>query len=138
MTTKPIQILLITDIPGNALFIKQALQDQRYHLNAVADGQEAVAYLRRQDSWAKTPRPDLILLDLQRPRTDGRPILIALQADVTLKSVPVIILTSAETEDDSFRSYAGRANAYLPKPLSPADFTRLMNGALKFWLPTIV
>jgi two-component system, chemotaxis family, response regulator Rcp1 len=137
MSTRLIQILLIQDNPTDGLPIVQACQAEPHHsLQAVEDNEAALAYLRRQGMFSDAPRPDLVLLDLKTPQKDGRQVLREMRAQADLKDIPVIILTDADTEDTHFKTYAGYANAYICKPLNPADFTTLLRGALRLWLDT--
>jgi two-component system, chemotaxis family, response regulator Rcp1 len=137
MSTRPVQILLVEDNPRDALPIVQALHCELHHyLEAVEDNEEALAYLRRQGRFSDAPRPDLVLLDLKPPQKDGRCVLREIRAQADLKDIPVIILTDADTQDTQFKTYAGYANAYIGKPLNPADFATLLGDALKLWLDT--
>jgi CheY-like chemotaxis protein len=122
---KPIDVLLVEDDPGDTLMIKEAFADNkvRNRLSCVSDGVEALAFLRREGSYAEAPRPDLVLLDLNLPRKDGREVLEEVKADPELRTIPVVILTTSEAEEDVLRSYALHANAYVTKPV---DFERFI------------
>jgi CheY-like chemotaxis protein len=122
---KPIDVLLVEDDPGDTLMIKEAFADNkvRNRLNCVSDGVEALAFLRREGAYAEAPRPDLVLLDLNLPRKDGREVLEEVKADPELRTIPVVILTTSEAEEDVLRSYALHANAYVTKPV---DFERFI------------
>ena len=122
---KPIDVLLVEDDPGDTLMIKEAFADNklRNRLSNVADGVEALAFLRREGRFADAPRPDLILLDLNLPRKDGREVLQEVKADPELRTIPVVILTTSEAEEDVLRSYSLHANAYVTKPV---DFNRFI------------
>ncbi len=134
MVLKDFHILLVEDDPRDSLFVARAVgEEPRQSLQAVEDGIEALDYLYRLGIYADAPRPDLILLDLKLPRKDGSAVLMEIRADAKLKSVPVIILTSANTEAERFRQYAGCANGYIRKSTDLGAFTRLLQSTLDFW-----
>ena len=137
--TKPIEILLIEDNAGDARLAKEALRDAKVanNLSWVADGVEAMAYLRREGQYDKAPRPDLILLDLNLPRKDGREVLSAIKADDRLKRIPVVILTTSQAEEDILRAYHLNANCYISKPVDLDQFIKVVRTIEDFWL-TIV
>ena len=137
--TKPIEILLIEDNAGDARLAKEALRDAKVsnNLSWVADGVEAMAYLRREGQYDKAPRPDLILLDLNLPRKDGREVLSAIKADDKLKRIPVVILTTSQAEEDILRAYHLNANCYISKPVDLDQFIKVVRTIEDFWL-TIV
>jgi CheY-like chemotaxis protein len=120
-----IEILLVEDDPGDVVMTREAFQDYkvRNNLHVVNDGTEAMAFLRRQGDYADRPRPDLVLLDLNLPKMDGREVLEAIKSDPELASIPVVVLTTSENEDDVLRSYSLHANAYVTKPV---DFERFI------------
>ena len=122
---KPIDVLLVEDDPGDTLMIKEAFADNkvRNRLSSVTDGVEALAFLRREGAYAEAPRPDLILLDLNLPRKDGREVLQEIKNDPELRTIPVVVLTTSEAEEDILRSYSLHANAYVTKPV---DFERFI------------
>ena len=122
---RPIEVLLVEDDPGDVLMTREAFQDYKLHnqLHVVSDGAEAMAFLRREGEYAGRPRPDLVLLDLNLPRMDGRQVLEAIKSDPELASIPVVVLTTSENEDDVLRSYSLHANAYVTKPV---DFSRFI------------
>ena len=122
---KPIQILLVDDDPGDTLMIKEAFEENkvRNELSCVSDGVDALRFLRREGEFADAPRPDLILLDLNLPRKDGREVLAEVKADPDLRTIPVVVLTTSEAEEDILRSYDLHANAYVTKPV---DFERFI------------
>jgi CheY-like chemotaxis protein len=126
MPLKPIDVLLVEDDPGDTLMIKEAFEDNkvRNRLSTVADGVEALAFLRRQGEFSDAPRPDLILLDLNLPRKDGREVLEEIKDDPELRTIPVVVLTTSEAEEDILRSYSLHANAYVTKPV---DFDRFID-----------
>jgi CheY-like chemotaxis protein len=123
---RPIEVLLVEDDPGDTLMIKEAFQENkvRNRLSCVTDGVEALAYLRGEGEYAAAPRPDLILLDLNLPRKDGREVLAEIKVDDKLRSIPVVVLTTSEAEEDIIRSYNLHANAYVTKPV---DFDRFIS-----------
>jgi CheY-like chemotaxis protein len=123
---KPIEVLLVEDDPGDTLMIKEAFEDNkvRNRLTCVTDGVEALEYLRRQGDNSDAPRPDLILLDLNLPRKDGREVLAEIKGDDELSTIPVVVLTTSAAEEDVLRSYKLHANAYVTKPV---DFDRFID-----------
>ncbi|HEU4975372.1 MAG TPA: response regulator [Baekduia sp.] len=123
---EPIEVLLVEDDPGDVLLIQEAFEDNKLHnnLHIVNDGEQAVAYLRREGEYAEAERPDLVLLDLNLPRKDGREVLAEIKADPDLRTIPVVVLTTSEAEEDVLRSYQLHANAYVPKPV---DFQRFVS-----------
>jgi chemotaxis family two-component system response regulator Rcp1 len=137
--TKPIEILLIEDNAGDARLAKEALRDSKVanNLSWVPDGVEAMAYLRRECQYDKAPRPDLILLDLNLPRRDGREVLSAIKADEKLKRIPVVILTTSQAEEDILKAYHLNANCYISKPVDLDHFIKVVRTIEDFWL-TIV
>jgi len=120
-----IEVLLVEDDPGDVLMTKEAFEDYKVvnQLHVVTDGAEAMAFLRREGEYAEKPRPDLVLLDLNLPRMDGREVLQAIKSDPDLASIPVVVLTTSEAEEDVLRSYSLHANAYVTKPV---DFDRFI------------
>jgi CheY-like chemotaxis protein len=121
-----VDVLLVEDDPGDVLMTQEAFADHKVHnrLHVVSDGVEAMAFLRKQESYAEVPTPDLVLLDLNLPKMDGREVLAAIKEDPTLRSIPVVILTTSEAEEDVLRSYSLHANAYVTKPV---DFERFID-----------
>jgi CheY-like chemotaxis protein len=136
---EPVDILLVEDNPGDARLMKEALAEAkiRNRLHLVADGVEALAYLRRQDPFAGAGRPDLILLDLNLPGKDGREVLAEIKGDQGLRRIPVVILTTSRAESDIARAYDLHANAYVTKPLDIEQFITVVKSIEEFWL-TIV
>jgi CheY-like chemotaxis protein len=120
-----IDILLVEDDPGDVLLIEEAFADNkvRNRLHVVSDGVDALAFLRREGDYAGAPRPDLVLLDLNLPRKDGREVLAEVKADDDLRQIPVVVLTTSKAEEDVLRSYNLHANAYVTKPV---DFDRFI------------
>jgi CheY-like chemotaxis protein len=121
----PIDVLLVEDDPGDVLMTREAFEENKVanRLAVVSDGAEAMQYLRREGEYADAPTPDLVLLDLNLPRMDGREVLAAMKSDETLRSIPVVVLTTSEAEEDVLRSYSLHANAYVTKPV---DFSRFI------------
>jgi two-component system, chemotaxis family, response regulator Rcp1 len=134
----PIEVLLIEDSPGDVRLTKEVLRDanRSVHLHVVSDGVEAMAFLRHEGAHVRAPRPDLILLDLNLPKMDGREVLGQIKADVVLKTIPTIILTTSEEEADIVNSYQLHANCYLSKPVQLDAFESLVKSINDFWLTT--
>lgn len=126
LDVRPIEVLLVEDDPGDVLMTKEAFEDAKVanNLSVVSDGAEALQYLRREGEYAEAPRPDLVLLDLNLPKVDGREVLTAIKNDAALGSIPVVVLTTSEAEEDIVRSYSLHANAYVSKPV---DFDRFLH-----------
>ena len=124
--TTPVSVLLVEDDPGDVLMTREAFEDFTVDntLYVVCDGVEAMAFLRREASYADAPTPDLVLLDLNLPRMDGREVLAAIKNDAALRQIPVVVLTTSEAEEDVRRSYQLHANAYVTKPV---DFDRFVD-----------
>ena len=121
----PIEVLLVEDDPGDVLLIREAFEDNkvRNRLHIVSDGVEAIDFLRKQGGFADAPTPDLVLLDLNLPRKDGREVLAEVKNDDALRTIPVVVLTTSQAEEDVLRSYDLHANAYVTKPV---DFDRFI------------
>lgn len=137
--TEPIQILLVEDNPGDARLAVEALKDSkvRNSLYHAKDGVEAMAFLRREEPYAEAPTPDLVLLDLNMPRMDGREVLARIKDDPALRAVPVVVLTTSAAERDLVKSYDLHANAYVVKPLDLDRFIEVVQAIESFWF-TIV
>jgi two-component system, chemotaxis family, response regulator Rcp1 len=136
---KPIEILLVEDSPSDAALTKEALEAGKIanRLNRVADGVEAMDYLRQKGQFAQASRPDLIMLDLNLPRKDGREVLRELKNDPSLKTIPVVVLTTSRADKDILQSYQLSANCYITKPVDFEHFIDVVRTIEKFWL-TIV
>ncbi len=136
---RPIDILLVEDNPGDVRLMQEALRDGKVlnHLSVVSDGEQAMASLRKTGSYAQAIRPDIILLDLNLPRKDGRQVLSEIKEDPFLRSIPVVIVTSSPAEEDILRSYRAYANCYVTKPVDLHKFVALVKSVEDFWL-TIV
>jgi CheY-like chemotaxis protein len=132
----PIEVLLVEDSPGDVRLTREALREANtsVNLHVATDGVEAMLFLRREGIHARAPRPDLILLDLNLPRMDGREVLAQVKADASLKTIPTIILTTSESEADILKSYQLRANCYLSKPVQLEAFESLVKSINDFWL----
>jgi chemotaxis family two-component system response regulator Rcp1 len=136
---QPIEILLVEDNPDDASLTVETLQEGRIRNNVtvVGDGVEAITFLRRQGKHANAPRPDLILLDLQLPRKNGREVLAEIKDDLELRAIPVVILTTSSSEKDVFETYQLHANCYVTKPVDLDEFIGAVRQIEDFWL-TIV
>jgi CheY-like chemotaxis protein len=136
---KPIVILLVEDSPSDAALTIEALENGKIanSLNHVLDGVEAMEYLRRQGKFAKAPRPDLIMLDLNLPRKDGREVLRELKSDPSLRVIPVIVLTTSRSDEDILRSYELNANCYITKPVDFPQFIEVVKSIRQFWLSVV-
>ena len=136
---KPVEILLVEDNPGDARLTREALSASkvRNRLHRASDGEEAMAFLRREGPFADVPAPDLILLDLNLPRRDGREVLEDIKNDPALKHIPVVILTSSQAEEDILRSYRLHANCFITKPVDLEQLTRVVQGIEQFWFTLV-
>ena len=136
---RPVQILLVEDSPSDAAMTTEAIREGRLinELHVVSDGEIALAFLRRQGRYADAPRPDLILLDLNLPRKDGREVLEEIKADPCLMTIPVVVLTSSAAEADIVRSYRLHANSYITKPVGFEPFLEAVRGIENFWLTLV-
>jgi CheY-like chemotaxis protein len=136
---KPIDILLVEDNPGDARLTREALQQSkvRNQLHHARDGEEALAFLRHEGRFADAPAPDMILLDLNLPRRDGREVLEEIKNDPRLVHIPVVILTSSEAEEDILRSYRLHANCFITKPVDLEQLTKVVQGIEQFWFTLV-
>ena len=137
--SNPVEILLVEDNPGDVELTREALLDTKMHmrLSVVPDGVEALAFLRRERDYADAPRPDLILLDLNLPKKDGRGVLAEVKEDPALRQIPVVVLTSSQAEQDIVRAYELHANCYVTKPVDLDQFVKIVRSIEQFWF-TIV
>jgi len=135
----PIDVLLVEDSPGDVRLTQEAFAEANIavHMHVVADGVEAMDFLRRSDAYADAPRPGLILLDLNLPRMDGREVLARLKDDADLRTIPTVILTTSEAEIDIATSYDLQANCYLTKPAQLEEFEILVRSIDDFWLTKV-
>lgn len=136
---RPMEILLVDDNPGDVRLTAEALKDGEVEnrLHTAKDGMEAIAFLRRKGRYTDAPRPDLILLDLNMPRMNGRQVLAEIKEDSALKHIPVVILTGSREMDDVVKTYDLHANCYVTKPIDFEQFTMMVKSITDFWL-TIV
>jgi chemotaxis family two-component system response regulator Rcp1 len=135
----PIEILLVEDSPGDVRLTKEAFKDAKVHINlhVVPDGVEAMAFLERTGKHAHAPRPDLILLDLNLPRKDGREVLSEIKQNPSFKVIPVVILTTSASEMDIRQSYQFHANCYISKPVDLEGFLKVVRSIDNFWLSVV-
>jgi chemotaxis family two-component system response regulator Rcp1 len=136
---KLLEVLLVEDSPGDVRLTQEAFRDANssIRLHVAADGVEAMAFLRNEGTHADAPRPDIILLDLNLPKMDGREVLAHIKEDENLKTIPIVILTTSEAEADILKSYQLRANCYLSKPVQLDEFERLVKRVNDFWLTDV-
>jgi len=136
---KPIEVLLVEDSPGDVRLTHEAMRDSKraIHLHVASDGVEAMAFLRREGAHARAPRPDLILLDLNLPKMDGREVLAQIKSDDSLRTIPTIILTTSAAEADIVKSYQLQANCFLSKPVELDAFESLVKSINDFWLTKV-
>jgi two-component system, chemotaxis family, response regulator Rcp1 len=135
----PIEVLLVEDSPGDARLTQEAFRDANkfIHLHVASDGVEAMAFLRQEGAYVRAPRPDLILLDLNLPKMDGREVLAQIKGDDGLKTIPTVILTTSEAQVDILRSYQLQANCYLSKPVQLDAFESVVKSINDFWLTKV-
>lgn len=133
------EVLLVEDSPGDVRLTQEAFRDANMsiHLHVATDGVEAMAFLRKEGEYRKSPRPDMILLDLNLPRMDGREVLAHIKADADLRSIPTVILTTSDSEADIVKSYQLQANCYLSKPVQLDAFETLVRSINDFWLTKV-
>lgn len=137
---RPAEILLVEDNPGDVELTREAMEDAKLTntLHVVQDGVEAMKFLRRQGAYADSPRPDMILLDLNLPRKDGREVLAEIKSDDSLRIIPVIVLTTSRAEEDILKSYQLNANSYISKPVDFAGFARVVRSLQSFWFSVVI
>ncbi|MEH1825622.1 response regulator [Nostoc sp.] len=135
----PIEVLLVEDNPGDVQLTRIALEDSKIsiHLNVVEDGVEAMAFLRKQEKYAKVIHPDIILLDLNLPRKDGREVLAEIKGDENLKRIPVVVLTTSQAEEDILKAYNLSANCYITKPVDFDQFVKIVQSIENFWFAIV-
>jgi CheY-like chemotaxis protein len=136
----PLQVLLVDDNPGDIRLTREAFLDSTisFRLHVAVDGLDTMAFLRREGMHVLAPRPDMILLDLNLPKMDGREVLLRIKTDDDLKSIPTIVLTSSTAELDIVTSYQLQANCYLAKPIQLEAFHQVMKGITDFWLTKVL
>jgi len=136
---RPIEVLLVEDDEGDVLMTREALDEGKVfnRLSVVGDGVEAIAYLRREQPYADATRPDLVLLDLNLPKRDGRQVLEEVKADPDLRRIPIVVLTTSEAEEDVLRSYDLHANAYVTKPVDFDRFVEVIRQIDDFFISVV-
>ena len=136
---RPTEILLVEDNPGDARLTREALREGKIRntLHHARDGVEAMAFLKREGPFAGAPLPDLVLLDLNLPRKDGRQVLSEMKQDARLRSIPVVVLTTSEAEQDILESYKLHANCYITKPVDLDKFITIVRAIESFWLSIV-
>ena len=139
-TIRPIVILLVEDNPGDVDLAREALDTGKLHntLKVVRDGVEAMDFLRKKGKFSDAPRPDLIILDLNLPKKDGRQVLAEIKEDENLKRIPVVILTTSSAEEDVLQTYNLHANCYITKPIDIQQFLHVVRTIEEFWLSIVV
>jgi two-component system, chemotaxis family, response regulator Rcp1 len=139
MDAAPIEVLLVEDSAGDVRLTREAFTDAKVHINlhVASDGVKAMVFLNREGEHANAPRPDLILLDLNLPKKDGREVLAEIKGNPKLKSIPVVILTTSSSEADILRSYQLHANCYITKPVGLEGFLTVVRSIDSFWLSVV-
>jgi chemotaxis family two-component system response regulator Rcp1 len=133
---RAVEILLVEDNPADVRLTLEVFKDSRIanHISVVTDGEEALLYLRKKGKFADEPRPDLILLDLNLPKKDGREVLSEIKTDAELKTIPVIVLTTSDADQDVLKAYDSGVNSYITKPVDLDQFIRICHSIVDFWL----
>ena len=136
---RPIEILLVEDSRGDATLMREIFKQSRFpiHLNVARDGEDALAYLRQQEPFPQAPEPDIILLDLNLPKKDGREVLEEIKRDSALKHIPLLVLSASQDDADMRMAYENNANFYLVKPLRMDHFSVLLKYLEDFWIKTL-
>ena len=134
-----IEVLMVEDDPGDADLTQELLQEAKImvNVNVVDDGEKAIAYLRRQGAYIKAVRPDLILLDLNLPRKDGREVLQEIKSDPSLRRIPVVVLTTSDADEDILKSYNLGANSFVTKPVGLEQFANIVKSIEGFWFTVV-
>jgi two-component system, chemotaxis family, response regulator Rcp1 len=134
-----IEIMLVEDNPGDVRLTREALKEAkiRNNLSVASDGVEAMAFLRREGIYSKSPRPDIVLLDLNLPKKDGRQVLAEAKADPELRRIPVVILTTSKAEEDILKTYDLHANCFITKPVDFDQFVKVVHSIEHFWLSIV-
>lgn len=137
--TDPIEILLVEDNPGDVRLVKEVFKDAKIcnNMQVAADGEQAMLILRKESEYANRKRPDMILLDLNLPRKDGREVLTDIKEDDDLKRIPVVILTTSKAREDLIETYNNHANCYITKPVDLDQFIRVVKSIEDFWLSIV-
>ncbi|MDB9374868.1 response regulator [Nodularia sphaerocarpa] len=135
----PIEVLLVEDNPGDAQLTRIALEDSKIsvNLNVVEDGVEAMAFLQKQGNYANAPHPDIVLLDLNLPRKDGREVLAEIKADQNFRRIPVVVLTTSQSEEDILKAYNLSANCFITKPVDFDQFVKIVQSIENFWFAIV-
>jgi CheY-like chemotaxis protein len=135
----PIEVLLVEDNPGDAELTRIALEDSKIsvNLNVVEDGVEAMAFLQKQGNYANAPHPDIVLLDLNLPKKDGREVLAEIKADKKLRRIPVVVLTTSQSEEDILKAYNLSANCFITKPVDFDQFVKIVQSIENFWFAIV-
>lgn len=139
MNVELVSVLLVDDDPGDVMLVREAFADNKVGngLSVVSDGVEAMEFLRREGSYADAPRPDLMLLDLNLPRKNGREVLAEIKSDPALTTIPVVVLTTSEAEEDVLRSYQLHANAFITKPVDFERFSTIVHQIDEFFVGVV-
>ena len=137
--SKPIEVLMVEDSPDDVILTRESLLEAKLQINlsVVGDGVKAMSFLRREGRYADAPRPDLILLDLNLTKKDGREVLAEIKSDDVLKLIPVVVLTTSQAEEDVLKAYSLHANCYITKPVDLTQFIRIVNSIDDFWLSVV-
>lgn len=137
--SRPVEILLVDDNPADVALTQEAFEDNKLcnNLSVVNNGVEAMDYLRRKNPYASSPRPDIILLDLNMPKKDGREVLAEIKADDDLKYIPVVIMTVSKDDKDILESYRLHANCYIKKPVKFTEFVEVVRSLENFWFSVV-
>ena len=139
MHGEAVRVLVVDDNPGDARLVREVMRDSKMlnELHWTPDGVEAMAFLRRQGKYANAPRPNIVFLDLNMPRKDGRQVLHEIKSDDDLRRIPVVIMTSSQAEEDIARAYDQHANCYVRKPLDFQQFHQVVRTLENFWFTTV-
>lgn len=134
-----VEILMVEDNPADVRLTREAFKDAKVlnNMSVVGDGEEALLFLRRKGNYSDAPRPDLILLDLNLPKKDGREVLAEIKSDPVLKRIPVVVLTTSEDEKDVLKAYDLHVNAYITKPVNLDQFMKVVEAVEDFWLTVV-
>jgi len=138
-SVRPAEILLVEDSPADVRLTQEALKEYKVlnNLSVVGDGEQAIAFLRREGEYANAPRPDLVLLDLNLPKKDGREVLSEIKKDKKLRRIPVVVLTTSKAEEDILKAYNLNANCYVTKPVDLDQFMKVVKSVGCFWLSIV-
>lgn len=136
---RPIEVLLVEDNPGDVRLMVEALKDAKVNnnLSVAINGEEAMAFIRREGAYSDAPTPDLIMLDLNLPKKDGREVLEEIKEDPDFKHIPVVVITTSGAEEDIIKSYSLHANCYITKPVNFEQFIKVVHSIEEFWLTVV-